>query len=469
MKFFLTCIFFFLSIVTTSMGQVFAPLPVQGYNHDVIAEGSGHSSLVNTSMSMDFIAPSNYVICTRQFAKANGLPAAYGIPDNGVIATRRNKFNLVMANGRGESLRNNTLFVRKRETGELKLVTPMRLSMLSILGLATEGPATFTITLHFADFTKMAFRSQNFSDWFDGSDPFYSGFGRIKRVAPSAATPLSFEGAPMNPNFYVIDLSIPRDKILSSVSFQNTSLGANMESNRLFIFALAGVEPKPEEISTPTVKEQKPVEGKPITQPPPSTEIKIMGEVRDAKTNNPISATLQFSGNTSRSVITASDGSYSVTFPAMGEYSIKIESAGYLAMLEKIDLKTSPRTGVNFLLVPIEKGARVNMKNVLFQQGTPKLLDDSFKELDWVADLMKSNPSMRIELAGHTDNVGKASLNLKLSNDRVAAVKKYLVDKGIDVKRIKGKGYGGTKPISPGTTEEARRLNRRVEFIIIEI
>lgn len=467
MKFFLTAIFFYLGVVTASMGQVFMPLSVQGYNHDVIAEGSERSSLVKTSMAMDAVVPSNYVICTKQFAKANGLPAGYGIPDNGVLATRRNKFNLVMADGRGERLRNNTLFVSKGQTGELTLLTPKRLSTLSILGLATEGSASFTITLHFADFTKVVYRNQIFPDWFEGTDSFYSGFGRIKRVDASAATPLSFEGAPTNPNFHVIDLSVPRDKMLSSVSFQNTSMGANPESNRLFIFAFAGLEPRLEETTPPVV--QKPVEEKPITQPPPSTEINIMGEVRDAKTNNPIAATLQFTGNAPRAVVAESNGSYSVTFPNAGEYSIKIESPGYLAVMEKIDLKTSPRTGVNFLLVPMEKGTRVNLKNVLFQQGTPKLLVDSFKELDGVADLMKSNPSMRIELAGHTDNVGTASLNLKLSNDRVAAVKKYLVDKGIDVKRIKGKGYGGTKPISPGNTEEARRLNRRVEFIITDI
>ena len=467
MKFFLTVISFYFFVTTTSMSQVFMPLSVQGYNHDVIAEGSGHSTLVNTSMAMDVIVPSNYVICTKQFANANGLPAGYGIPDNGVIATKRNRFNLVMADGRGESLRNNTLFVRKGQTGELKLVTPVRLSMLSILGLATEGTATMTITLHFADFTKVVYRYQNFPDWFDGPDPFYSGFGRIKRVDASASTPLSFEGAPINPNLYVVDLNTPKDKILSSVSFQNTSLGTNLESNRLFVFAFAGVEPRQEETTPPVV--QKPVEEKPTTQPPPSTEIKIQGEVRDVKTNNLISASLQFSGNTTHSVMAPSNGSYSVIFPAPGEYSIRIESAGYMPMMEKIDLKTSPRTGVNFLLIPIEKGTRVNLKNVLFQQGTPKLLADSFKELDLLADLMNSNPSIRIDLAGHTDNVGTASLNLKLSNDRVAAVKKYLMDKGIDPKRIKGKGYGGTKPISPGNTEEARRLNRRVEFIITDI
>lgn len=89
MKFFVTGIFFCLSVITASMGQEFVPLAVQDDNHDVITEGSGHSSLVNTSMAMDVVVPSNYVICTKQFAIANGLPAEYGIPDNGVMATRR--------------------------------------------------------------------------------------------------------------------------------------------------------------------------------------------------------------------------------------------------------------------------------------------------------------------------------------------------------------------------------------------
>jgi outer membrane protein OmpA-like peptidoglycan-associated protein len=335
--------------------------------------------------------------------------------------------------------------------------------MLSILGLATEGQVIFTVTLHFADFTKQVWRSQVFPDWFDGPDPFYSGFGRVKRVDTSTATPLSFEGAPYNPNMYVIDLSVPKEKILSSVTFQNVSLGANMESNRLFVFGLAGVEWKPEVIAS------KPVEEKIVIQTPVSTEIKIQGEVRDAKSNKPIQATLQFAGSTTRSIATGTKGDYNITFPDGGEYSIRIESVGYIGILDKINLQTSPRTGVNFSLVPIEKGARVNLKNVLFQQGTPSLLKESYKELDMVVDFMKSNPAIRIELAGHTDNVGSGSLNLKLSNDRVTAVKNYLMDKGIESKRIKGKGYGGTKPISPGDSEEARRLNRRVEFVITEI
>lgn len=451
----------FCAIIT--FGQSFMPLALQGYNHDVIAEGNGHSSLVKTTMAMDVVVPSNNVICTKQFAKANSLPSGYGIPDNGVMVTKRNRFNLLVNGG------NNALFVRKGQSGELTMNTPKQLYMLSILGLATEGAAVFNVTLHFADFTKLVYRQQVFPDWFDGPDPFYSGFGRIKRVDASTATPMGFEGTPNNPNMYTIDLNLPKDKILVSVTFQNISTGENIESNRLFIFAFAGVEWKQEVTAPTTVTVQKPVEEKVVVPIPVSTEVKIEGEVRDAKTNKPIQATIQFTGSASRSASANTTGNYSVTFPAAGEYAVKVEAPGYMAVMDKIDLKTSPKTGVNFLLTPLEKGARVNLKNVLFQQGTPTLLSDSYKELDLVVDLMKANPSMRIELAGHTDNVGSPSLNLKLSNDRVTAVKKYLVDKGIDPKRVKGKGYGSTKPISPGNTEEARKLNRRVEFVITQI
>jgi outer membrane protein OmpA-like peptidoglycan-associated protein len=74
---------------------------------------------------------------------------------------------------------------------------------------------------------------------------------------------------------------------------------------------------------------------------------------------------------------------------------------------------------------------------------------------------------MEIELSGHTDNVGVASLNKRLSQERVDAVIAYLADKGIDKSRLSGKGYGGTKPIASNANESTRRLNRRVEFTIV--
>lgn len=89
----------------------------------------------------------------------------------------------------------------------------------------------------------------------------------------------------------------------------------------------------------------------------------------------------------------------------------------------------------------------------------------SFKILDEVAEVLKDNPKIQIEVQGHTDNVGPAGYNQVLSDQRAASVKAYLIKKGIDPKRLSSKGYGMTRPLLPNTTAENRTLNRRVQFI----
>ncbi len=123
---------------------------------------------------------------------------------------------------------------------------------------------------------------------------------------------------------------------------------------------------------------------------------------------------------------------------------------------------------MNFKLQPIEIGATVNLKSVLFQQSTFNLLPESNDELDLVVTLLKTNPKVEILLTGHTDNRGNPEHNQRLSQKRVERVKGYLVSKGINGKRIGGKGFGGSKPIASNDTEETRRLNRRVEFTIVK-
>jgi outer membrane protein OmpA-like peptidoglycan-associated protein len=88
-------------------------------------------------------------------------------------------------------------------------------------------------------------------------------------------------------------------------------------------------------------------------------------------------------------------------------------------------------------------------------------------ELDKLLQLMQENPQVKVQVSGHTDNVGSPSDNLKLSNNRAKAVVDYLVSKGIDIKRLTWKGYGETKPVADNKTEEGRALNRRTEFTIV--
>ena len=118
-------------------------------------------------------------------------------------------------------------------------------------------------------------------------------------------------------------------------------------------------------------------------------------------------------------------------------------------------------------LSPIEVGKSITLKNVFFVRSKADLLPDSYSELDRLAKVLTDNPELKIEISGHTDNVGDPALNVKLSEDRVATIKNYLTGKNISAKRLSGKGYGGSKPIASNATEETRKLNRRVEFIII--
>jgi outer membrane protein OmpA-like peptidoglycan-associated protein len=199
-------------------------------------------------------------------------------------------------------------------------------------------------------------------------------------------------------------------------------------------------------------------------------EVRVYGRVRHSGTGAGIMANLSVSqGDRKWKIESGPEGTYEVSIPTADLYLIRIESPGFVSHLEKLDIHTYELQALelNFDLEPIAVGTTVNLKSVLFQQGTTKLLPESFPELDVVADFLRANPKVEIRLAGHTDNRGSAHLNHQLSQQRVDVVKRYLVSKGINHKRITGKGYGGTKPIAGNEAEETRKLNRRVEFTIV--
>jgi OOP family OmpA-OmpF porin len=181
-------------------------------------------------------------------------------------------------------------------------------------------------------------------------------------------------------------------------------------------------------------------------------------------------AKLDFRSDSLRSTTSSGQGIYTLQIPSTKVYTIVVEAPGYVGVLEKLDIHTfeMKQVELNFKLQPIEVGVTVNLKNVLFQVGSTTMLSESYDELNVVVDLLRSNPKIEIELAGHTDSRGHAKMNYKLSQRRVDVVKKYLVSKGINGRRIQGKGYGGKKPIASSDTEESRRLNRRVEFTILK-
>lgn len=116
----------------------------------------------------------------------------------------------------------------------------------------------------------------------------------------------------------------------------------------------------------------------------------------------------------------------------------------------------------------VEAGRTYRLNNLLFKQSSYEIEPESYPELDTLVNIMTRNPAMEIELAGHTDNVGDAKLNVALSQRRVDAVKSYLMQRGIAENRIQTQAYGGSKPQADNSREETKRLNRRVEVKILK-
>jgi outer membrane protein OmpA-like peptidoglycan-associated protein len=119
-------------------------------------------------------------------------------------------------------------------------------------------------------------------------------------------------------------------------------------------------------------------------------------------------------------------------------------------------------------LNPVEVGQTIRLNNLFFDYNQATLKDESTTELNYLLKLLNENTALKIEIAGHTDSIGTVAYNKDLSKRRAENVKAYLVQKGIGEQRLTAKGYGSEKPTNTNKTEEGRRDNRRVEFIILK-
>lgn len=132
---------------------------------------------------------------------------------------------------------------------------------------------------------------------------------------------------------------------------------------------------------------------------------------------------------------------------------IRSDSANYLSTVDVVELSS---------------GDAVVLQNIQFEYNSSALTDDSQTGIQMLADFLRCNPELKVELAGHTDDVGSAAYNLKLSSERAEVVREALVAQGIEASRLTAKGYGDTKPLYPNDSDEHRALNRRTEMIIID-
>ena len=207
----------------------------------------------------------------------------------------------------------------------------------------------------------------------------------------------------------------------------------------------------------------------------PDPVVIVSGTVKDQDTKEPIQTNVIFNSlnsDTKKEVTTnPTNGKYSLVLLKGEKYEIIAQKEGYYpisAFIDLTELESFAEVEKNLELAKIKIGQVVRLNNIFFDFGKATLLEQSFKELDRLVDLMQKNPDMRIELSGHTDAVGSAESNLSLSQQRAESVVNYVTSKGIATDRLIAKGYGKSKPVADNETEEGRALNRRVEFEIIK-
>jgi outer membrane protein OmpA-like peptidoglycan-associated protein len=167
----------------------------------------------------------------------------------------------------------------------------------------------------------------------------------------------------------------------------------------------------------------------------------------------------------------ASTGEFMVVVPGGKEYAMHIRASGYLFHSENIAVPehggSALESTLNITMQPIESGQQEVMRNIFFERDRADLAPASLAELAQLLTLLRENPSVRIEVGGHTDNDGTASHNDELSSARAQAVANHLIANGVREDRVEAKGYGATTPIAPNDSEENKRRNRRTEVRIL--
>ncbi|MDB4655382.1 OmpA family protein [Flavobacteriales bacterium] len=208
----------------------------------------------------------------------------------------------------------------------------------------------------------------------------------------------------------------------------------------------------------------------------PSRVTYVKGRVTDKETGKSLGAEFELIDLASSEVVVRSNsdkisGNFLVTLPADHEYALNVSKDGYLFYSEHFSLAAdqdfSKPYKLNVPLQPIKFGEKVILKNIFFETASYDLLPESKIELDKLVAFMNNNPSINIEIGGHTDNVGKPEDNQLLSENRSKAVRQYLIDKSVVKERIQYKGYGEEQPRDSNETPEGRANNRRTEFKVL--
>lgn len=207
------------------------------------------------------------------------------------------------------------------------------------------------------------------------------------------------------------------------------------------------------------------------------TKVTILkGYFKDAETLLPLEASIEIINNSDGSMVLNSTsnsktGKFLVSLPSGKNYGLAGKAEGYMFHSENFDIPESAaykEVTKEILMKKIKVGTVIILNNIFYDYGKATLRPESTYELDRIQKVMTDNPSIKVEISGHTDSRGSDELNNKLSSDRAKSVVDYLVQKGVPKERLVSAGYGKTKLlIANAKTEDEHQQNRRTEFKII--
>lgn len=208
-----------------------------------------------------------------------------------------------------------------------------------------------------------------------------------------------------------------------------------------------------------------------IDMPEEAKPLKMLfspGRVTDASNGKPLNAYVEIFDQSTNNKIFESmsdriEGDFVAFLPEGGSYGLSVRKDGYLFYTKEIK-----QAGDSILVAmqPIVVGNVTRVDNLFFDTDKDRILAKSYAVIEHLYDFLKQNPKVKIEIVGHTDNVGQEKHNQDLSERRAASLKRALVDKGIVESRISTHGEGSSKPVASNATEEGRAQNRRVEVVI---
>jgi peptidoglycan-associated lipoprotein len=224
----------------------------------------------------------------------------------------------------------------------------------------------------------------------------------------------------------------------------------------------------------------------------PEPVIVVKGKLIDAKTGKPIGAKIIYERLPDGKEVgkTYSDpetGEYEIHLPGGYLYGIRAEAKDHISEHQNLDLRNFKEPGTvteNLQLqpvkpadveiatikaAPVEENSKITLNNIFFDFDKSDLKEESFPELNRLADLIKEKATMQVEIAGHTDEIGTEEYNLGLSQRRARAVANYMVGRGVSKERIAIVFFGESQPIDKAHNKAAYSKNRRVEFKIVKM